>query len=245
MKKIIILVMIFCLLISVGVYGTNLPEGKFIKLDGVCVAYQYLNGGNAGWEIVFNKYCKWEDRESLKPFAPEDNNGTWIKYDKNYLVVLKDAKLKGQSELCWSFVCLVDGKQINKGQKIDVKNLKCDIKIEGKKGDDVIYKGSLEDQKLNEIGSTELIVNCTAQEGEAMDYIFNFKAWYVFNFPTSYVPLSPIPSETPIEVIPTSNNTNPLPQTGERDNTCFIIVGLSIILIGILSFGIIKIKKVL
>jgi LPXTG-motif cell wall-anchored protein len=252
MKKIIVLTMIFCLILSMGIYAHpgNIDDqgGHFVRSNNTCVAYHYFKGENAGYEVIFNKYCKWADRESLKPITPNDASGTWIKYDKTYKVILTDAKPKLESDLCWSYYVEIDGKQIIKGQSINTKSLICNIKVKAMKGDLVIYKGSLKDEKLNENGFTQKTVVCLSDDQKLppLYYVFDFKTCYDIIFNDSYTPIPtdtirPLPSDTPTEQPTNNNNGDTLPKTGESNNMTLPILGLIVVIIGA-GFGVFKLK---
>ena len=249
MKKIIVLTIVVCLILSMGSYGyTNLNDGHFVKSGDVCVAYHYHTGINAGYEVIFNKYVPWTDRETLKPIAPNDASGTWKKYDKTYNVKLTDAKPKLESNLNWSYYVEVDGIQIIKGQSIDTKSIICNIKVKAMKCDLVIYKGFLKDEKLNENGFTQKTVVCLSDDQKLLPlyYIFDFKTRYEIIFNDSYIPLTPTPSPTDtispsVTDIPTNNNGDSLPKTGESNNMTLPILGLIVIIIGA-GFGVFKLK---
>jgi LPXTG-motif cell wall-anchored protein len=256
MKKIIVLTMIICLTLSMGSYGyTNLNDGHFVKSGNVCVAYHYHNGINAGWEVIFNKYVLWDDRETLKPITPNDANGAWTKYDKTYNVKLTDAKPRYPDGLIWGYCVKVDGIKVTKGQSISTKGLTCKIEVIGKdQAGQIIYKGSLKDEKLNKNGFSTINVACESDEqaNPPLFYVFDFKTCHEIVFDDSYTPLTPtsspttsdditpIPSDVPTDA-PTNNNGDTLPKTGESNNMTLPILGLIIVIAGT-GLGMFKLK---
>lgn len=252
MKKIIVLTMIICLTLSMGSYGyTNLNDGHFVKSGNVCVAYHYHNGINAGWEVIFNKYVLWDDRETLKPITPNDANGTWTKYDKTYNVKLTDAKPRYPDGLIWEYCVKVDGITIIKDQPINTKSLICKIEVTGKNKDGkIIYMGSCDDGILNETGFSTINVICKSEKFPPLFYVFDFKTCHEIVFDDSYTPLTPTPiptdtispSATDIPTDqPTNNNGDTLPKTGESNNMTLPILGLIVVIIGA-GFGVFKLK---
>lgn len=253
MKKIIVLTMIICLTLSMGSYGyTNLNDGHFVKSGDVCVAYHYHNGVNAGYEVIFNKYVLWDDRETLKPITPNDDKGTWTKYDKTYKVKLTDAKPRYPDGLIWDYCVKVDGIKVTKGQSINTKSLTCKIEVIGKdQGGQTIYKGYCDDGILNETGFSTINVVCESDKktNPPLFYIFDFKTCHEIIFNDSYTPLTPTPSPTDtislsVTDIPTdapTNNGDTLPKTGESNNMTLPILGLIIVIAGA-GFGVFKLK---
>lgn len=254
-KKIfaILLIMSILILMSINVFCheglLDSSKGHFVQKDGVAVAYHYHDGINTGYELIFNKFIKWDNRDEITiPSITDNSLGEWKQFAKDYKIKLVGVCDPTSKNIEWVKSVKLDNNNIEVDKDYNSKKLEISIDIKGYKEifgtKTLVYEGVLT-QKLNETGHTIISVDAKNKlnQSESYKFTFKFESSYSINFNINYVALqepsiepsaetSVEPSTSPSPETSKTPNNKTLPKTGESSNT-ILIIGALICVIGV------------